>query len=456
MDKALIQQTLETQLGLNVETSRIVVVGMGKTGISVAKFLKQCNFKFAMVDSRGKPPGIEELTEMMPEVAVFTGGFDQSAFKVATHIIVSPGVSLDEYTIKKTVESGAALIGEIDLFACATDAAVVAITGSNGKSTVTSMLGDMLEQSGKQFAIGGNLGQPALDLLNDKIEVYVLELSSFQLERTALLNTVAATVLNISPDHIDRHGCMESYAKAKSRIFDNDGMMILNADDPQVMVMQRSGRQALTFGIEKRADFYIGQCATGKALKQHDETLMPVAELPLEGQHNQENALAALALGSVLKLSTEDMCRALKQFKGLSHRMQRVAEINGVTWINDSKATNIGACIAALKGYQNKVVLIAGGDAKGAEMNDLAAMIKSKAKAVVLLGKDAGLIANSLDKEIPVFFQETIQLAVQKAADLACAGDSVLLSPACASIDQFKNYQQRGEQFVNAVRALLT
>lgn len=454
MDNKAILHNLKKQLQLDTELSRIVVVGMGATGWSVASFLKKFDFKFAMVDSRGKPPFIDKFNETMPEVAVFSGGFDQAAFEVATHIVVSPGVSLEEYAISNAIKGGALPVGEIDLFACATEAPIIAISGSNGKSTVTSMLGCMLEEAGKPHAIGGNLGEPALDLLSSDKQAYVLELSSFQLERTSLLNAAAATVLNVSPDHIDRHGSLEAYSAAKSRIFDNNGVMVLNADDEIVMAMRRPNRQIITFGIDNAADFHLAEIDGVLALMHHDEKLMTVADLPLEGRHNQENALAALALGSVLQLSVGTMRVALKRFQGLQHRMQRVAEINGVVWINDSKATNIGACIAALKGYQKKVVLIAGGDAKGAEMHDLATAIKCKTKAVVLMGKDAGLIAAALDNSIPVYFQETMQEAVKTAATLANEGDYVLLSPACASIDQFQNYQQRGEQFVNAVKEL--
>jgi UDP-N-acetylmuramoylalanine--D-glutamate ligase len=455
MDSAAITASLIKSFALDPQTAKILVVGLGDTGISVAHYLQDLHFNFAITDSRDMPPMMEEFFQQMPDTPVFTGGFDEAAFKVATHLVVSPGVSLNEQAIIKAIANGSKIVSDIDLFACSVDVPIVAISGSNGKSTVTTMLGEMAKAAGIEVGVGGNLGTPALDLLALNAQLYVLELSSFQLERTSALNAAAATVLNISADHLDRHADLAEYAREKQRVFSGDGIMIINADDPVVYAMQDDLRKSFTFSINNKADFHLAFKGDTEYLMHNNSCLMPLAELPLEGRHNAANALAALALGVAVGLDEQIMCDALRKFKGLNHRMQRVAEIRGVTWVNDSKATNIGACVAALQGYARKVVLIAGGDAKGADMNELTPAIKEKAKSVVLMGKDAALITQALNGCVPVYSAENMAQAVQIAAGLADAGDSVLLSPACASLDQYKNYQDRGEKFTKAVLALI-
>lgn len=455
MDSAAITELLKKNFALDPQTSKVLVVGLGDTGLSVAHYLQNLDFKFAITDSRAKPPMMEEFFQQMPDTPVFTGGFDEAAFKVATHLVVSPGVSLNEQAIIKAIANGSKIVSDIDLFACSVDAPIVAISGSNGKSTVTTMLGEMAKATGMKVGVGGNLGTPALDLLGQDAQLYVLELSSFQLERTSALNAAAATVLNVSADHLDRHADLTEYAREKQRIFKGDGIMIINADDSVVSAMQDDSRKTLTFSINKKADFHLAYRGDAEYLIHNESILMPLAEVPLEGRHNAANALAALALGVSIGLDEQVMCDALRKFKGLSHRMQRVAEIRGVTWVNDSKATNIGACVAALQGYARKVILIAGGDAKGADMSELTPAIKEKAKSVVLMGKDAALIKQALNDCVPVYSAENMAQAVQIAAGLADAGESVLLSPACASLDQYKNYQDRGEKFTKAVLALV-
>ena len=454
MEKAAVTGLLESTFQLKRETSRVLVVGLGKTGLSVAQYLQRYDFKFTVVDSRPSPPQEETLKFLIPGIQVFTGGFDEDVFNVATHLIVSPGVSLNESVIENARSRGAKILSDIDLFACSVQESVVAITGSNGKSTVTTMLGKMAEADGKKAGVGGNLGTPALDLLQEKVELYILELSSFQLERTSVLEATAATVLNVTLDHLDRHGDLDRYAEEKNRIFNGNGVMVLNSDDLIVIAMRRKERKTITFGLNSPADFQVKYVDDLEWMVHGDVYLMPVRDLVLEGRHNLGNALAALALGETIGLSTKAMCRALREFNGLEHRMQRIAEINGVVWINDSKATNIGACIAALQGCDHKVVLIAGGDAKGSDMKDLVPVVKDKAKAVVLMGKDAGLIEKALNHCVPVCLVDTVQQAVTMAAELAKAGESVLLSPACASMDQFENYQDRGNKFAAAVRSL--
>jgi len=454
MDREAISQALNAQLSLNNE-AKVLVVGLGETGFSVAKFLHQQAIPFAVIDSRDKPPLNDSLLADYPDTPVFTGGFDEAAFNVATHLIVSPGVSLQEQSIQKALFAGAKLVSDIDLFACSTKKPIVAITGSNGKSTVTTMLGAMGQASGVKTAIGGNLGVPALNLLDDAIELYVIELSSFQLERVSVLNAQVATVLNISADHLDRHDGIKGYAKEKQKVFSGDGIMVINEDDPVVTEMEIDGRETVFFSVQKNKGFHLQNRQGNNYLMNNDQALMQQQDLPLEGRHNVANALAALAIGTVAGLNVEAMCNALKKFKGLDHRMQRVAKIKGATWVNDSKATNIGACVAALQGYENKVILIAGGDAKGAEMQELIPAIKEKAKSVVLMGKDACLIEAAINGSVPTYKVESVHQAVQLAATLVEAGDNVLLSPACASIDQYKNYQDRGDKFTAAVMELL-
>ncbi|MFI3220061.1 MAG: UDP-N-acetylmuramoyl-L-alanine--D-glutamate ligase [Methylococcales bacterium] len=453
MDKSIILDALKKHFALDAQNSKLLVVGLGITGVSAARFLHKLGLVFAIIDSRDNPP-MDEFFQQTPDIPVFTGGFDEAAFKVATHLIVSPGVSLHEKSIVKALANGATIISDIDLFACFVTAPIIAITGSNGKSTVTTMLGDMAAAAGKRVAIGGNLGKPALDLLEDDAELYVLELSSFQLERTSVLNAAAATVLNISADHLDRHADLADYAKEKQSVYHGDGVIVINADDTLVKAMQEAGRQILSFSIKDKADFYLAYQGETEYLMYETSPLMPLHELPLEGRHNAANALAALALGVAVGLDIPAMCSALKTFRGLNHRMQKVAQLHGITWVNDSKATNIGACVAALEGYNRKVILIAGGDAKGADMAELTPAIKEKTKSVVLMGKDADLIEQAMAGCVPVHRAENMVQAVQIAASLASEGDSVLLSPACASLDQYKNYQDRGNQFALAVLAL--
>ncbi len=453
MDAEAILQHLDKQLGIQAQ-SKVLIVGLGDTGFSVARFLHSYGINYAVVDSREKPPRLNELLSELPDSAFFTGRFDQAAFDVASHIVVSPGLSLQEEAIRGAVEKGARLISDIDLFACACDKPVAAITGSNGKSTVTAILGAMGNKAGLKTVIGGNFGVPALDLLSEEVDLYVLELSSFQLERTTQLEPVVATVLNICADHLDRHGSVEAYANEKKRIFSKHCVRVLNADDDWVRMMTTSDVEVLTFSIQQENGFHLGTYAQEFWLMDDSKPLMPVHELPLLGKHNIANALAAFALGSVLKFDEASMREALRSFRGLEHRMQKVAEIDGVLWVNDSKATNIGSCAAALNGFDDKVILIAGGDAKGADLNELAPLLIEKVKALVLLGKDADLFVTAVQGQVSCYHALDMQDAVGIAAKIAQSGDFVLLSPACASLDQFKNYQDRGQKFTFAVLKL--
>ena len=437
--------------------SHVTIVGLGKTGLSSAFFLARHGIAFVVVDSRRDPPGLTELRAQLPDAVVFAGGFAAEAFAGATHLLVSPGVSLALPEIERARPSGIAVISDIDLFACMARAPVAAITGANGKSTVTTLLGFMAQKAGLQVRLGGNLGTPALDLLeNDEPDCYVLELSSFQLERTSLLQPTAAVVLNVTPDHMDRYQDIETYAKQKQRIFRGTGVMVLNADDPIVANMADNGRSCLLYGLsdDRTLDYGISVIAGEEWLMRGTQPVLRSSALRLAGRHNVSNALAALALGDAMGFPLDPMRQALSEFEGLDHRMQRVAELNGVTWINDSKATNIGACRAALEGIDGKSVLIAGGDGKGADFSELRAIIVDKVRAAVLIGRDADLFERMLNSAVTTVKADTMLQAVRHARSLARPGDTVLLSPACASLDQYADYQARGRAFVEAVRRL--
>lgn len=444
-----------------VSNRKSLIVGLGKTGLSCARYLSACGVPVAITDSRDAPPGLSELRQELPDIALFLGGFDPDAFAVAEQLVVSPGVPMSEPLIQQAVARGVPVIGDIELFAQAAKAPVVAITGSNGKSTVTTLLGAMLRDAGVKAAVGGNLGDPALSLLHDDVELYVLELSSFQLETTFSLKPKVAIVLNISPDHMDRYQDLQAYADTKATIYRDAGAAVFNLDDPQVMAMNRHVEGDLFFTLGQPEEGVFGICgAPGERwLCRGTEQLLPTSALKIPGTHNLANALACLAIGRLLQLPSDSMLRTLAGFSGLSHRTQFIKESAGVRWYNDSKGTNVGACVAALEGLATadatRTVLIAGGDGKGADFSLLTPAVAQYARAVVLLGKDAPRIAKVLPDTVPVLHAKDMDDAVLLAAGCAESGDRILLSPACASFDMYKNYQQRGELFVDAVARLI-
>ncbi|MGH8556817.1 MAG: UDP-N-acetylmuramoyl-L-alanine--D-glutamate ligase [Methylococcales bacterium] len=454
------RSTAIAALGLVPRESRVLVVGLGLTGFSVARFLSGLGIDVAITDNRRNPPRLAELQRLSADIPVFLGGYDRKAFRAATHLVVSPGVSLDTEQVFQALESGLPLFSDIDLFASVVNAPLVGITGSNGKSTVTSLLGTMARIAGWNVRVGGNLGVPALDLLDqdEGIDLYVLELSSFQLERTSLLKCAAATVLNISPDHLDRHGDLETYARVKQNIFSSSTVMVLNRDDPRVAAMAKKGQPTLHFSLsgEDSFDFSLRNQADGEWLVHRGSPLIRTDSVKIAGRQNLSNAMAALALGHAVGLPMGPMLDGLQVFPGLPHRMQRIEKARGITWINDSKATNVGACIAAIEGLSGKIVLIAGGDGKGADFSALKNAIKEKARAVVLIGRDADLLYALLASEVPSVKAPDLRRAVELSAGLARPGDTVLLSPACASLDQFTDYQERGRVFEQAVRELIS
>ncbi len=431
---------------------RYLIVGLGKTGLSCARFLQARGADLVLTDSRANPPALAELRALLPDVPYYLGGFDLAALTGISHVIVSPGVSLQEPLLQAAVAQGLPLWGDIELFARQVQVPVAAITGSNGKSTVTTLLGLMAAHAGRKVQVGGNLGTPALDLLHPDAEIYVLELSSFQLETTYSLRPAAAVVLNISPDHLDRHGDLARYTAAKARIYHRAARSLYNADDPAVVALATDPAQAryFTLGVprhEREYGLYQGW------LHRNITPLFPVAELKLAGTHNIANALAAWALGEALGLPETALRAALAEFTGLPHRTQWVAEQNGVVWYNDSKGTNIGATLAALQGMTRPVVLIAGGQGKGADFRLLRPTVAARARAVVLLGEDAPLLAEALADTVPLVLVPDMAAAVVAARRLAQPGDCVLLSPACASFDLFRGYEHRGQVYTALVQA---
>ncbi|WP_092992315.1 UDP-N-acetylmuramoyl-L-alanine--D-glutamate ligase [Thiohalomonas denitrificans] len=436
-----------------------IIVGLGRTGLSCARFLAGRGEAFMVADSRQAPPGREELQREQPDTEVCLGAFDPAMFAKAGQLIVSPGVSLDEPAIVAARRAGVPVMGDIELFARVARAPVAVITGSNGKSTVTTLLAEMGRAAGCEIGMGGNIGTPALELVGDsEPDLYVLELSSFQLETTESLQAAAATVLNISDDHLDRHGDIETYAAIKQRVFNrqgSDGVMVINRDDPLVAAMADPERRVIRFGEREGADYHFAERDGSVWLARRGEPLMDVSILRIAGRHNWLNALAALALGEAVGLPMDAMLTALKRFPGLPHRCQHVAEKAGIRFFNDSKGTNVGATLAAVDGMPGeRVVLIAGGLGKGADFRELAPVLARRGRAAVLLGRDAALIAEVLDGVVPIVWVASMEEAVRKAADLARTGDAVLLSPACASFDMFSGYAERGDLFVEAVGRL--
>ncbi|WP_079203096.1 UDP-N-acetylmuramoyl-L-alanine--D-glutamate ligase [Pseudomonas sp. CC6-YY-74] len=437
-----------------------IVVGLGKSGMSLVRFLARQGLAFAVVDSRANPPELSTLREQFPQVEVRCGELDVDFLCRASELLVSPGLAIATPALQEAARRGVKLSGDIELFARYAKAPIVAITGSNAKSTVTTLVGEMAVAAGKKVAVGGNLGTPALDLLSDEVELYVLELSSFQLETTDQLNAEVATCLNISEDHMDRYASLAAYHLAKHRIFRGARQVVVNRDDALSRPLVADDMPCWLFGLGKPDFKRFGLLEENgeKYLAYQFDALLPVRELKIRGAHNQSNALAALALGHAVGLPFEPMLEALQRFAGLPHRCQWVGEHNAVSYYDDSKATNVGAALAAIEGLgadiAGKLVLIAGGDGKGADFSALGKPVAQFCRAVVLLGRDAERLATALGDGVPLIRVTSLEEAVQRSAELAQPGDAVLLSPACASLDMFKNFEERGHLFAQAVEAL--
>ncbi len=451
-----------------------LIIGLGKTGLSCARYLHQQGLPFAMMDTRENPPGVSVCREEFADVPLHLGGFNEQWLMAADELVVSPGIALAEPAIARAIEHGATAIGDIELFCRAVEKPVVAITGSNGKSTVTTLVGEMARQAGLKVAVGGNIGTPALDLLADEnADVYVLELSSFQLETTYSLRAAAATVLNLSADHMDRYPTLIDYHQAKQRIYRGCATAVFNREDPLTTPLLPVSAGAITFtsGTPDLGQMGLLTNETGVWLSKGMNKLINTRELKLKGRHNFTNALAALALGEALGLTMDAMLTALRAFPGLPHRCQWVGEFQGVSWFNDSKATNVGAAVAAIEGLGNdlpgsgsqaspekasgKIVLIAGGEGKGAEFSGLQPAVERYVSHLVLIGRDGADIAQAVQGSTTIHWAETLSEAVKQSAALANSGDAVLLAPACASFDMFDSFEQRGEEFVRLVQERL-
>lgn len=436
------------------------ILGMGATGLSVARFLSSIGKSFVFADSRAEPPRLQEVIEKYPDTPLVLGAFDEQLFANLDQVVVSPGISLQEPALVAAREAGVSLIGDIELFLEHAKAPVIAITGSNGKSTVTTLLGEMATATGLSVGIGGNLGTPMLDLLNDQHQLYVLELSSFQLELLNDARGAITTLLNISPDHMDRYAGLQQYHAAKHRIFRGAGKVVINREDPLTRPLLPSKTAMVSFGLNQPdlGDFGLLQGPVNGYLAMGAQRLMAIADVALKGTHNLANALAALALGHSAELPMQVMLDTLKTYKGLPHRCENIAEINGALYIDDSKGTNVGATLAAIRGFgeagRRNLILIAGGQSKGQDFSGLQAAASDFVKHSILFGQDAAQIAETLNTVVDTRTVESLDAAVEQAHQLAAAGDIVLLSPACASFDMFTGFEERGRYFQKAVHRL--
>lgn len=438
-----------------------VVAGLGISGVSAVNFLHENGYRVAVTDSRQLPPGHDQIPAT---VQTSFGKLDQDLLLQAEEIVISPGLDIKLPEIQAAIAKGIPVVSEIQILRRATDKPIVAITGSNAKSTVTTLIGLMAQDVGVKVAVGGNLGRPALDLTRDDPDVYILELSSFQLETTSNLNAEVAVVLNMSEDHLDRHGDMAGYHAAKHRIFQGVKKVVFNRDDsltrplvPDVTPMQSFGLNApdlKQYGILREDNGTIW-------LARGRERLLKSSEMYIQGTHNVANALACLALGEAIGLPIDKMLETLKTFKGLEHRCEFVKEVAGVRYYNDSKGTNIGATLAALDGLGaaieaqgGKVAIILGGQGKGQDFTALRQSLEKYAKLAVLIGEDRPVIEKAIQGTTELLHAETLQEAVALCQQHTQAQDVVLLSPACASFDMFTGYPQRGHRFVEYVNAL--
>ncbi|MDJ0907792.1 MAG: UDP-N-acetylmuramoyl-L-alanine--D-glutamate ligase [Woeseiaceae bacterium] len=437
------------------QTTRDLVVGLGATGLSIARYLRRSDIDAAFFDTRAEPPGIDEVRELYPDADVMLG--DLRMPSGIGRVIASPGIPDTHPLLAGARKTRLEIISDIELFAREANAPYIAVTGSNGKSTVTTLLYHFCRAAGLDVRAGGNLGQPALDLLEgDAPDIYVLELSSFQLHRTHQLPADVSVLLNVSPDHLDWHSSESEYRETKYRIYREAKSAVVNRADPTAAERTRHLDTVLSFGMDEPLDGHYGlRVDDGMTYLARGETLlMSTEELALIGRHNQANALAAMAAGELAGIDVNSMLEVLCEFPGLEHRMQFVARSGSVDYVNDSKATNVGAAVASIDSIEGSLVLVAGGDGKGGDFAELGAALENKLRAAVLIGKDAQAIADALDTVMPVYFATDMNDAVEQASRYAEAGDTVLLAPACASLDQYRNYEERGDAFAKAVGGL--
>lgn len=435
--------------------SKDLVAGLGATGLSVARYLRRNGVDAVFVDTREAPPGLEDLHEVWPEVDVLLG--DVKLPKGIDRVIASPGIADNHPLLQAARKAKIEVVSDIELFARDAKAPFVAITGSNGKSTVTTLLYHMCRAAGRDVLAGGNLGEPALDLLEeDTPDIYVLELSSFQLQRTDKLPAKIAVLLNVSPDHLDWHASEDEYRQAKYRVYREAKAAVINRADELAAEHTANIDDVISFGLDEPGEGQFGMRREDDIayLARGDVLLIATSDIAMYGVHNHANALAALAAGELLGLEMRAMLQVLTEFPGLPHRMQFVARKSSVDFVNDSKATNVAAAVASVQSIDGMLVLLAGGEGKGGNFSELAAAVENKLRAAVLFGTDAEVISDALDTVMPVYFAQDMEDAVSQAAAYAESDDTVLLAPACASFDQYKNYAARGDAFRNAVEAL--
>lgn len=448
-----------------MHSSLHLVVGLGKTGHSIARYLQRRNLPFCVFDTREAPIGLAEFTLEFPGVDVYLNELPEHLYDQLSAVICSPGVALDQPVMQKITDSAIPIYGDIECFARDVQSPIIAITGTNGKSTVTMLVGEMAKAAGLRVAVGGNIGTPVLDLLDDGVayDLWVLELSSFQLALTTSLAPIGATILNITPDHLDRHHNFAEYVQAKHRIYHRANVMLYNREDnhtyPQASDVMPS-THLTSFGLDAPASNCWGLLIKDDVtyLARGKDLLMPVDGLRIKGRHNWANALAACSLASAAGISFSCMTEVLSNFSGLPHRSQWVRTLDGVDWINDSKGTNIGATISAISGIggsmDGKIVLIAGGQGKGADFSELCGSMGDFVRSVVLIGEDADKIEQALKNAVSIQRASSMDAAINLAQRTAQVGDVVLLSPACASLDMFRDFNHRGEVFTAGVNAL--
>ncbi|MCL9684774.1 UDP-N-acetylmuramoyl-L-alanine--D-glutamate ligase [Legionella maioricensis] len=447
-----------------MDHSLYLVAGLGKTGLSIARYLHRNNKSFIAFDTRKEAPGLAEFNAEFPNVPVYLGQIPADVLSKLTDIIASPGLSLDTPFLKEARQAGVAIYGDIECLAREVNAPIVAITGTNGKSTVTTLVGEMAKAAGFRVAVAGNIGTPVLDLLDDEhqYDLWVLELSSFQLDLTFSLSPVVATILNVTPDHLDRHHTLEAYTQAKQQIYHQAKIALFNRDDPYTTptVQDNSNQQCISFGKSRPATGNWGLIDQENKtyLAKGDDCLLPVESLLIKGVHNWLNALASCALAEAAGIPIQHIIKVLKTFGGLPHRCQWIRTLDGVEWINDSKGTNVGATISAINGIggsmQGKIVLIAGGQGKGADFQELAQPIADFVRSIVLIGEDADKMDAALAHVVPIVRASSLEGAVTMARTQAKPGDVVLLSPACASLDMFRDFNHRGDVFASSVVGL--
>ena len=430
---------------------KVVIIGLGMTGLSCVDFFMARGVTPRVMDTRVAPAGLDKLPEAVER---YVGGLNEDWLLTADLIVASPGIALAHPSLSAAADAGVEIVGDIELFCREAQAPIIAITGSNGKSTVTSLVGEMAKAAGLNVGVGGNIGLPALMLLDPERELYVLELSSFQLETTSSLRAAAATILNVTEDHMDRYPLgLQQYRAAKLRVYENARACIVNADDALTMPVRGADDRCISFGVDV-GDYHLNRQQGETWLRVKGEKVLNVKEMKISGQHNYSNALAALALADAAGLPRASSLKALTTFTGLAHRFQLVLEHNGVRWINDSKATNVGSTEAALNGLHldGTLYLLLGGDGKSADFTPLSRYLTGDNIRLYCFGRDGAQLA-ALRPDVAVQ-TETMEQAMRQIAPQVVAGDMVLLSPACASLDQFKNFEQRGDIFARLAKEL--